>query len=412
MELAPGYVRLEHTGRVQSRPSRISYRPSKGQSPVAWLLDVEDEGYVADCWEEYQWYREQDIDAWLSDGWDREEDVPYPGPLSFEEWLVEWEPRLRVYGRGERGMSARSGARMWRWVQSLPWEKLGDRPVMLTLTYPAEWRRWVEDGRAFEKHRRAFVERWARGLGARPVGTWHKEFQPRERRPIRQRWAPHLHLMVGLPPTVPAEDFAGFQERTVLGKSKERKYGKYEGRAQTPCIGGAFGGATGSEFLRWWSEIVTGGQDEWHAKRGVDVRTVFFSDAAKDATNMTRVASYLAGEASKWAQKRPPQGFGTVGRYYGLLGRGDGFEPRVQRMQVDATVWDEMAKRLVRRESWRREKRRRAGRMVGEGWKKRREWQGLTASGIGPEEYFRLLRYSEAAAARKAQRSAAWATPA
>jgi hypothetical protein len=405
VELAPGYVRLEHTGRVQGRPSRVWYRPKKGESIVAWLQEHDGPDQVAEFCIEYESYCESDLDEWVY-GHRGEDDSVYPGPMSFEDWLAE-SPWFRVYARGERGMSARSGARMWRWVQSLPWEKLGERPVMITLTYPGEWRRWVADGREFEKHRRAFVERWARSFGVRPVGTWHKEFQPRERRPVRQRWAPHLHLMVGLPETVPAQDYVGFQERTVLGKKLERKLGKYDGRAQTPSIGRAFGGETGTELLRWWSEIATGGQDHWHAKRGVDVRTVFFSDAAKDAANMSRIAAYLAGEASKWAQKTPPQGFGTVGRYYGLLGRCEGFEPSLQMMQVDAAVWSEMAKRLVRREAWRREKRRRSGRMVGEGWKKRRDWQGLTASGIGPEEYFRLLRYCEAAAFRKARTWAA-----
>jgi len=40
------------------------------------------------------------------------------------------------------------------------------------------------------------------------------------------------------------------------------------------------------------------------------------------ATGMRRaaIAAYMAGEAAKARQKVPPDGFGTVGRYFGTIG--------------------------------------------------------------------------------------------
>jgi hypothetical protein len=77
-------------------------------------------------------------------------------------------------GRGAKGMSERSRREMWRWVLSLPFDMLGDRPLWITLTYPGDWRRWVPDGPTLERHRRAFGEAWYRGFGERPVGLWSK----------------------------------------------------------------------------------------------------------------------------------------------------------------------------------------------------------------------------------------------
>src|SRR5207237_1261323 len=92
-------------------------------------------------------------------------------------------------GRGAKGMSERSRREMWRWVLSLPFDMLEDRPLWITLTYPGDGQRWVPDGRTLERHRWAFGEAWYRGFGERPVGFWSKEFQLQEGRP-------HLHLLM------------------------------------------------------------------------------------------------------------------------------------------------------------------------------------------------------------------------
>lgn len=74
-------------------------------------------------------------------------------------------------GRRAKGMSKRSRREMWRWVLSLPFDILGERPLWITLTYPGDWRPWVPDGRTLERHRRAFGEAWYRGFGEPPSST-------------------------------------------------------------------------------------------------------------------------------------------------------------------------------------------------------------------------------------------------
>jgi hypothetical protein len=66
-------------------------------------------------------------------------------------------------------MSERSRREMWRWVLSLPFDMLGERPLWITLTYPGDWRPWVPDGPTLERHRRAFGEAWYRVSAA---GRW------------------------------------------------------------------------------------------------------------------------------------------------------------------------------------------------------------------------------------------------
>ena len=82
------------------------------------------------------------------------------------------------------------------------------------------------------------------------------------------------------------------------------------------------GGDSATQMLRWWSQIVTDGTVENHARRGVNVRTVFYAHSGQVAmkTRRAAIAAYMAGEASKARQKVPPDGFGTVGRYFGTFG--------------------------------------------------------------------------------------------
>jgi len=298
-------------------------------------------------------------------------------------------------GRGAKGMSERSRREMWRWVLSLPFEMLGDRPLWITLTYPGNWRGWVPDGPTLERHRRAFGEAWYRGFGERPVGFWSKEFQLAEGRP-------HLHLLMKGPDSMPDTDYRGFQELTRLGNQNIRRHGKRQGRWWTPPIGAAFGGNTAVEMLRWWSQITTGGTVENHARRGVNVRTVFYAHSDNVTLEMRRsaIAAYMAGEAAKGGQKVPPIGFGTVGRYFGTFGHRSGFRPTVELLEVDNDVWVEMNRRMTLLDAMRK---RAKGRAVSDEAKKRRPWQGLTVGGIGTEEYGKLYARSQAAAIRKRQ---------
>ncbi len=100
---------------------------------------------------------------------------------------------------------------------ALPWEMLGSRPVLLTLTYPANWRVCAPDARAVVKHREALKERWRRRFGP-PIGAWVMEFQPRRRRPEPERQAPHIHIFVGLPDEVSDDEFQALRRRTLERK--------------------------------------------------------------------------------------------------------------------------------------------------------------------------------------------------
>jgi hypothetical protein len=298
-------------------------------------------------------------------------------------------------GRGDRGQSPRSRNNMRRLFASLPWEVLGPRPAMISLTYPGEWQRWVPDGRVWDGHRRALERRWVRRWGEPLVGVWAKEFQGSGR--------PHLHLYVGLPSAMSADDYLGLRRRTLLRHRLEWHHGKYEGRRRLPAIGGRYGG----EFAMWlrtaWSEVVgTQGVVQHHHARGADVAVFFWSDEVAETADRTRVAGYLAAEASKWRQKQPPEGFAGVGHYFGRWGRRAGFNPVVEEIVIDRAVAWEAERRLAR---WVRLKLRsqRGRRSVdATAFAERREGDGVTALGLGPAEAMRVLRWAEAAAARKA----------
>jgi hypothetical protein len=205
-----------------------------------------------------------------------------------------------VLGRGDRGQSRKSRNNMRRLFLSLPWELLGRRPAMVSLTYPGDWRRWAPNGRVLEAHRRAFERRWVRRWGEPLVGVWVKEFQASGR--------PHMHLYIGLPSGLSDDDFEGLRKRTLMRHRLERSLGRYQGRGALPPINKKYGG----EFSTWireaWTEIVgTWGVDRKHHVRGVDVAVMFWSEEVAATADRTRVAAYLAKEASKWRQKQPPE---------------------------------------------------------------------------------------------------------
>ena len=340
-----------------------------------------------------------------------------PGAVRLERhWLPDPErPELKPFGwhqrwganapnslpkrrRGDGGQSARSRSNM-RWTfMSLPWERLGPRLVMLSLTYPGEWRQWVPDGRTWDAHRRAFLERWRRRWGT-PAGVWVKEFQESGR--------PHLHLYLAIPDEVPVEEYEGLRQRTILRRRLEYQHGRFEGRAKLPAIGGKYGG----EFAMWlrtaWSEVVgTQGVVKAHHARGVDVAVSFWTDEVARTKDRREVALYMAGESAKWKQKAPPDGFKGVGRYYNYIGKTVGFEPDLSEMVVSHAVAYELERRLERLVRWRiLAKRARYGNNTGPiTFDLRRSGNGVQAFGVKREEVPKLLARCELAAARKEAR--------
>ena len=295
--------------------------------------------------------------------------------------------------RGIGGMKPQSRARM-RWqFASLPWEELGSRASMVTLTYPGNWQEWVPDGEALERHRRAFVERWRRRFGPM-IGVWVKEFQESGR--------PHVHMYLALPDAVAAEDFEALRLRTVGAQKVEARYGKYRGRGMMAPIGGAHGGAFGDWLLASWAGVVgTAGKGEKHEQRGVDVRVCFWSEGAAKKDRM-EVARYFWKESGKRAQKEPPEGFGPVGHYWGTLGKKEGFRPVEHTAEVSADVAAELERRLafhVRSRLRGQARWRDAEGRVGN-FDLRRWGDGVTLYGIRPEDQARLQKCAEAAASK------------
>jgi hypothetical protein len=206
------------------------------------------------------------------------------------------------------------------------------------------------------------------------------------------------------PDSMSDSDYRGFQMLTRLGNRNVRRSGKRNGRWWTPPISQLFGGETATEMLRWWSQIVSDGTVEDHARRGVNVRTVFYAKDDTVATGMRRaaIAAYMAGEAAKAGQKVPPDDFGTVGRYFGTFGYQAGFKPTVELLEVEADVWQQLNRRLTLLDAMRKRAR---GRPLSDEAKKRKHWPGLTVGGVEPDEYGKLYARSYEAAVRKRERT-------
>lgn len=170
-----------------------------------------------------------DIDPWILDDIRRNVLTEEQERAEVERWMDPPDPQLqqlmdeiRHRRRVDRGRSSRSRMNMRRLFVSLPWELVGARPALISLTYPGVWQPWVTNGRHWEVHRRAFERRWVRRWKEALVGVWVKEFQTSGR--------PHLHLYVGPPSTMSEEDFARLRERTAQRHRLQRQYGKFQGR--------------------------------------------------------------------------------------------------------------------------------------------------------------------------------------
>jgi hypothetical protein len=276
-----------------------------------------------------------------------------------------------------------------RWeFGALPWELLGLRPAMVTLTYPGEWERWVPDSRTLVRHREALKERWRRKYGA-PVGVWVVEFQ--------KRGAPHLHMYLGLPEAMSAEEYRGLQRRTFDRQRLQREVGSFEARRRMRAPSGEF-----AMWLRtaWW-EIVGSGSRAHHG-RGVDLAVWFWTERAEQVTDRVRVAEYLWRESGKWAQKQPPEDFGSL-KFYGRWGGAIGFKPIFSEQQMDERVGYEL-RRVLRRmqEGKRREAAERMGRRYRKGQTSRGR-DGLTVFEVDGTRWGpRLQAWAEEVAMSKA----------
>jgi hypothetical protein len=177
--------------------------------------------------------------------------------------------------------------------------ELYDSRHMVTLTYPGDWATVAPDGTSVKLHLEAFKKRLARYFGDLGVGRWSAlwflEFQ--------KRGAPHFHLLTW-----------GNDLRFV------------------PL----------QPFQEWikqaWAEVVghpNAHQFELHRRRGAGVermRTGHFGYALKYATKME--------------QKRVPDSFSNVGRFWGIWNSGRP-APAVFSEQVSIIHLEKICERLV-----------------------------------------------------------------
>jgi len=184
---------------------------------------------------------------------------------------------------------------------------------MVTCTLPAKWRVSVPDGTILhDKHEvfRKRVQRWfatQRGGGPRDAeGVWWIEYQPRVKRPVDERRAPHIHHILAMPDDLGALGL-------VWDDGYENTIGD-RGRWVWPWALGA------------WCDVVGSGEP-MHRVRGVD-----WSRLAPGAAPGQIAAGYIAkwaGEAGKALQKAVPDDFDRCGRQWGTWGGRKGFAFRV-----------------------------------------------------------------------------------
>lgn len=168
---------------------------------------------------------------------------------------------------------------------------------MLTLTYPASF---PADGRKVKKHLDIIKKRLVRSFpGIR--GVWWLEFQ--------RRGAPHFHLLLTL---------------DLLSRGDVVERSRYLRRKGTKIF------RTVEALQSWvssaWFELVGSG-DEKHLRAGAAWEVIENDDGA---------LRYAAAHAAKPHQKRVPQEFANVGRFWGTLGNVQCVPS--QRVEVDAAA--------------------------------------------------------------------------
>jgi hypothetical protein len=184
------------------------------------------------------------------------------------------------------GFSQASRRQMLRRLGALDLSMVKGIPVLVTLTYPADWRPWCPTGREAKNQLLSFRRRWARRWGTFE-GVWKLEFQPRHSQPLERRFAPHFHILAVVPTIDPAK---AVPQATSMTDVRE-----WVSQA-------------------WWDVVGSGNTD--HLRVGTRV------DEA-DGHHPGRVVAYFAGYTagrSKEEQHLAPHDWPDVGRYWGVVG--------------------------------------------------------------------------------------------
>jgi len=298
-----------------------------------------------------------------------------PGPSTAGRQVTTWSAESR---------------RNLRWaLSSIPWEEVGRRPAMVTLTYPGNWQELAPNGPVVARQFRALQERWYRRWGERMRGVWIREFQT--------RGAPHFHMYVGLPEGLDADEYKALVRRTIRRKQAERTKGKFEARR----VAGYMTGQFGRWLLKAWNEILKGGP--LHAKRGADVAPMFWDATVQEAeagrVNWAKISNYLWRESGKRGQKTAPDGFVPPGRSWGMLV----VRPRASETELEAAVAMEARRVMygIYRGQAKRDQERRGKR--GKIRKPYRGRDGLVVFGLDREESRRIILWAMEQAVVKAE---------
>lgn len=188
--------------------------------------------------------------------------------------------------RAISGFSDASRRNLLRRLGTLDFSVVRGIPVVITLTYPADWRPWCATGADAKQQLVSFRREWAKRWGEFQ-GIWKLEFQPRHSQPEERRFAPHFHILAVVPAADPAKPV--FQA-TSLTDVREWV------------------------SLTWWN--IVGSENADHLKAGTRV-----DDA--DGEYPGRVVAYFAGYTAgrtKEEQHKAPANWPGLGRFWGVVG--------------------------------------------------------------------------------------------
>lgn len=184
------------------------------------------------------------------------------------------------------GFSPSSRRTMLRRLGTLDLSVVNGIPVLVTLTYPADWRASCPTGHDAKKQLLQFRRRWARHWGSFS-GVWKLEFQPRHSQPAERRLAPHFHILAVVPSVDPTKNQP---QATSIADVRE-----WVSRT-------------------WWEVVGSGNADHLIVGTRVD---------EADGEHPGRVVAYFAGYTagrSKHEQHIPPDNWPGLGRFWGVVG--------------------------------------------------------------------------------------------
>lgn len=218
--------------------------------------------------------------------------------------------------------------------------------VFITLTVPHPWRGLIPNGRALAGKRSQLRDRWKDRWGECITGVWVVEYQPRLWASPRDRYAPHLHLLVSLPAGVDDDEFGYLQGRRRYRQRLEEELGSHEARKRMRAPRGVF-----CDWLHTtWAAVVQPGDPRWLIG---DVTPVYWSEAAHREASLELVGEYLWRESGKTTQRVAPEGFTNVQSYGIFAGKGRWFSMVEERRQLPYRQWL-VAGRVVSRVDGRR----------------------------------------------------------